>query len=306
MQKLPPLLENHFFTRIAAMIVLSQTASPDAVDIFVKQLANPTQTVWVDLWAARGLTNIQQMGANKYSLGTPQAITASQGCCRLPRAREGPAVAGPVSRRRSAGGAAAGGHDPIPQKGQPEMATTATKFLTDPDGRIEVRAEAGWAMGMLQVPAGIAGYNFPMIGYTVGEIAAILGERIHDVHPSNVNQAELYTGMLITQIYQAFEGIAEARESGLLKTPHPAARQASTMLKQVSDKIKPVSAAAREAGARAGGAGGGEPEGPGDQDRGLAGLAREESAGQPSLVPGGPAFPMPAQQVAKGPAGKNK
>src|SRR5207248_545643 len=129
------------------------------------------------------------------------------------------------------------------QKG-PEMAATATQFLTDPEGRLEVRAEAGWALGMMQVPASIGGYNFTLIAYSVGEVAAALGERVHEQFPQNANQAEFLTGLLVAQIIQTFDGIDVARDSGLLKSAHPNANPARPFVKQVADNTKPIAAAA--------------------------------------------------------------
>ena len=72
----------------------------------------------------------------------------------------------------------------------------------------------------------------------------MLGDRIHEVYPKNATQAEALTGLLVTQILQTFDGIDAARDSGLLKSTHPAAVQARPFIKQVSDKIKPIAAAA--------------------------------------------------------------
>ena len=62
LSRLPQLLDKHLLTRIEAMIVLGNSRNPNAIDLFVKQLGDPNQTVWVKLWAARGLANITQDG----------------------------------------------------------------------------------------------------------------------------------------------------------------------------------------------------------------------------------------------------
>src|SRR5262249_23189584 len=155
---LPPLLEGHLLSRIAAAIILSQTASPDAVEIFIKQLNNPEQTVWVALWAARGLTTIQVV--NRYSLDAPRAIRAGKALTDYLESRKD--LPWPVQYRVvEALGSLRFANTPQMQKGQPEMAGAATQLLTDPVARLEVRAEAAWALGMMQVPAGISGYNYP-------------------------------------------------------------------------------------------------------------------------------------------------
>jgi hypothetical protein len=241
LQLLPPLLENHLLARIAAAIVLSQTGSQDAIDVFVKELGNPDQTVWVALWAARGFTNISVL--SRYNLDTPRAIKASKAVSDyLLREKDLP---WPVQvRALEALGSLRQASTVRPEKGQPEMATTATQFLADPNGRLEVRAEAGWALGMMQVNAAFTAYNYAVLAQKVGEVAAALGERVHDEYPKNATQAEAFTGLLIAQIMQTFDGVDTARDSGLLKSPHPNATQSRAFIKQVADKTKPIAAAA--------------------------------------------------------------
>jgi hypothetical protein len=299
LQMLPPLLENHLLPRIVAMIVLSQTGNPEAVDLFVKQLSDPNQTVWVALWAARGLTTVQQM--TRYNLDTQRAIKASKAVADfLERGKDLP---WPVQYRAlEALGALRLASTLRPEKGQPEMATTATSFLTDPQARLEVRAEAGWALGMMQVQAGIAGYNFTLLAHTVGDVAATLGERIHEVYPKNPSQAEAWTGVLVGQILQTFSGVDGARESGLLNANHPNAAPSKTFIKQVSDKIKPIAAASVRLVKGAPGQAAGSLK---ELEAKVADLKSWLQANQPSsasLVPNGPKFPVPGGQVANVPA----
>ena len=88
--------------------MLSQTGVPEAVDIFLKQLNNPEQTVWVDLWAARGLTNIQQMG--RYNLDAARAIRAAKTVADFLEREKEPPLAGAVPGPRGARLVAAGEH----------------------------------------------------------------------------------------------------------------------------------------------------------------------------------------------------
>jgi hypothetical protein len=293
--KLPPLLQNHLLARIAAMIVLSQTGAPEAVKIYINELANPEQTVWVALWAARGLTNIQQM--SRYNLDAPRAILAAKAVADfLEREKDLP---WPVKfRALEALGSLRLANTPQMPRGQPEMAGTATQFLTDPNGRLEVRAEAGWALGMMVVPAGINGYNYTLLAHSIGQVAAALGDKIKEVYPSNVTQAEAWTGLIVTQILQAFDGIEAARDSGLLKSPHPAANLARTFIRQVSDKTKPLAASAVRLVK--------EPVGRSAQNlkdleakvADLRALLEKNPPPNAWLVPGGPAFPVGGAQVA--------
>jgi HEAT repeat protein len=300
LQMLPPVLENHLLSRIAAAIVLSQTGAPEAVDIFVKQLNNPEQTVWVSLWSARGLTNVQQLG--RFNLDAARAIRAAKSVADfLEREKDLP---WPVQYRAlEALGSLRRANTPQMQRGQPEMAGTAAQFLTDPDGRIEVRVEAGWALGMMEIQAGINGYNFPMIAYSVGELAAMLGDRVRDNFPKNATQAEFWTGLIVAQVLQTFDGVDAARDSGLLKSAHPAATAARPFIKSVSDKTKPVAAAAvklvREPAGRAA-------QNLKDLESRIAELKMLLQKNPPAntwLVPNGPKFPVGGAQVAKAPAG---
>src|SRR5262249_13642599 len=56
-QKLAPVLKNHLIPRVQAMIVLGQSGSADLFPIYVAQIKEPNQTVWVKLWALEGIVN---------------------------------------------------------------------------------------------------------------------------------------------------------------------------------------------------------------------------------------------------------
>ena len=58
---LPPLLKHHLVPRIQAMIVLGQSANPELYKLFLDEIKNQKQTVWVKLWAIRGITNIVRL-----------------------------------------------------------------------------------------------------------------------------------------------------------------------------------------------------------------------------------------------------
>ena len=52
--RLAPLLKHHLVPRVQAMIVLGQSGNPEALKLFLDEIKNPQQTVWVKLWAMRG------------------------------------------------------------------------------------------------------------------------------------------------------------------------------------------------------------------------------------------------------------
>jgi hypothetical protein len=243
------------------------------------------------------------MNSPPYSLGTSEAVRAGKAVADyLEREKNLPWFV--QYRALEALGALRQASTPRPAQGLPEMAGTAAQFLTDPDARPEVRAEAGWALGMLQVPAGIGKYNFPLIAYNLGDVAASLGERIHGVYPENLNQAESWAGLLMSQVHQAFEGVANARDSGLLKATHPNANASRAFIKQVYDKTKPVAAASVKLVR--------EPKGASQQNlQDLESKVKELKAWldknhptDASLAPGGPPLPVKPAAVVNAPDGK--
>jgi hypothetical protein len=60
--RLAPLLKNHLIPRIQASIVLGQSANPDALRLFMDQIKDEKQTIWVKLWAMEGIANIVEEG----------------------------------------------------------------------------------------------------------------------------------------------------------------------------------------------------------------------------------------------------
>ncbi len=60
LRALQPLLKHHLVPRVQAMIVLGTSGNPDALKLFLDEIKNPEQTLWVKLWAIRGITNIKQ------------------------------------------------------------------------------------------------------------------------------------------------------------------------------------------------------------------------------------------------------
>jgi hypothetical protein len=289
-EKLPALLYGHLLSRIEAMIVLAQTgdASPEMVGLFVKQLNDAKQTVWVKLWAARGLTNT----APTLSNDARRAMAAAKAVADfLDQEKDLP---WPVQYRAlEALGALRQASTARPPKGQPEMASAAIKFLVDPQARPEVRAEAAWALGMMQVSGAIGKYNFPLIAYDIGDVAAMLGESINDAFANNPSRSEYLAGLLINQLYQALEGVPNARDSGLLHGTHPNLAPSRNYIKQVSELVKSVAKSSIEL-FRA-------PKGQvpryqkelGDRVAALKGFLDKNQPANSWLVPGGPEFPPP-------------
>ena len=212
---LPKLLDGNLISRIQAMIVLGQTESPRAVPVFLAQLKDPKQTVWVKHWAARGLSNLVDNGVKIDAIPIQPIEVAKTITDLLEREKDLP---WPVQMRLlEALGSMRVASMPNGQK--VEMATAALNFLADAEAHPEVQAQAAWALGMVRVNPGIRDYNYALIAYYTGRVAGELGEQIEESIAENKTLAEYLTGLLIGPIHQAFNGLDGARESGLLKVP---------------------------------------------------------------------------------------
>ena len=229
---LPKLLDNNLIARIQAMIVLGQTGSPAALPIFINQLKDPNQTVWVKLWSARGLTKIVDNGTRVDSAVSAQdAINSGKALADLLQKEEDlpwPAQMRVLEAMGSMRQAA------VPATMQKlEMASTAMRFLADPAAKPEVRAAAALALGMMRVNPAVARYNFGLVAHEIGLLTADLGETINKSFSENPTRSNYLTGLLVTPVFQAFNGIDGARESGLLKATGSGPSQAT--VKQIAD-----------------------------------------------------------------------
>ncbi len=238
-ETLPKLLDNNLISRIQAMIVLGQTGSPRAVPIFLKQLEDPKQTVWVKYWAARGLSNLVENGVkiDSYNIANESASKIEkllQGDKNLPWPVQFRLLEALGSMRVAS----------KPNNPQADMAMAAVPFLADPEAHPEVRAEAAWALGMMRVSPATRDYNYPMIAYYSGQIVADIGEDIGLAISENRTLAEYLTSLLIGPMHQAFHGLDGANDSGLLKIP--GGNASLPYIRQVSDLSAAVTRASVE------------------------------------------------------------
>jgi hypothetical protein len=246
LRSLRPLLKHHLVPRVQAMIVLGQSGNPEALKLFLDEIRNPRQTLWVKLWAIRGITNIKQNPSAR--LSAAQEIEAARVVAEqldektkdMPWPLQLRALEALSSLRQ--------GYIPAAPKNA-EMAVAAMRILADPKARTEVRAEAARALGMMQITTAVPDYNFPLVAYAAAQLAARVGDQIVASYsadkgtPLNASKAEYLTALLVGPVYQAFEGQAGVRESGLL---HGNATAARSDIQKVADQIKPVAKAALE------------------------------------------------------------
>jgi hypothetical protein len=289
-EKLPPLLKSHLIPRVEAMIVLGQLGSPDAMDIYTKQLTDPDQTVWVKLWAARGIDNATLHGRREV-----QGLAAAKALADMLRKETLP---WPVQMRAlEALGALRIAADPR-SSSKADLASAAMGFLADPDARFEVRAAAAWAIGMMRGTSAISGFNYRLVAYNIGQVTAYLGEEVGDAFKDDKVRAEYWTGVLLNPIFHAVYGEPEARDSGLLKTSNNLAA-----VKQVADLVRPIAEKSILLIRTPGGNAEKAKQDLSAQVAALRSFLEKNPPGDGHLVPKGDEFPLKKAQVAQAPAG---
>jgi len=247
LQKLTPLLKNHLIPRIQAMIVLGESGSLDMLGTYESQIKDPNQTIWVKLWALEGIVNITEGGGR---LTSSAQIEAAKIVADLLEKEDD--VPWPAQLRAlEALSTLRQGF--VPNRSRyADMANAAMHLLTDADSKLEVRAEAAKALGLMQIGAAVPKYNYDLVAQTTGLLAADLGAEIGTVWPNspvrsaasspsakaaaakktakapapsttpkpavatNPAKAKYLTALLVGPVYQAFDGVTGLRESGLL------------------------------------------------------------------------------------------
>jgi hypothetical protein len=305
--KLTPLLQNQLFPRIQASIILALAATPEYLDVFIKQINDPEQVLWVKLWAARGITNATDGG--KVTADIVKATAAVQALVKfLEDESDAPwwiklrmfeAIG--CLRLASTGGALA----------PPNVAGLLLSHASDPKARLESRAWALWALGMLKVPPAAAKFNFNLEAYQIGLLAADVGDKIvaeYDLHKTNFakqsDRARYLSGLLIYQVYPSLAGDEEVPGSGLIKSTHPAAVAAKPFLTGLEAQMKDVAKAALEFI----NSGGAQQKKARDELAKQAGELRaflgKNRPGETDLFPGAPKIALNPPQVAGAPAPK--
>jgi hypothetical protein len=237
---LPRLLKHHLVPRIQAMIVLGQSGNPDALKVFTDVIKDAQQTVWVKLWAMRGISNIKQFSPGR--LSNQQEVDAARVIADLLNTKKD--LPWPVQfRALEALANLRHGFVPTAPK-KADLAASAMRILADPKARPEVRAEAALALGMMQITSAVPDYNFGLIAHAAAGLVAQLGDQIVAYYSDkgtaiNEPKAQHLTYLLVGPVYQAFDGQPGARDSGLLHV-NTAARGE---VQKVLDQIKPVAAA---------------------------------------------------------------
>jgi hypothetical protein len=232
LDKLDPVLRNHLVPRVQAMIVLGQSANPDALRLFKAQIADKNQTLWVKLWALEGMTNIVEEGGRL--TGQAQVDAAKVVADFL---NNGEDVPWPVQLRAlEALSAMRQGFDPS-RPTRAEMANAAMRVLADPESKLDVRAEAARALGLMPVTPAVPKYNFSLIAHAAADLASELATNINAQRTENVAKANYLGALLIGSVYQCFDGVPGVRDSGLV---HLASTDSAPYVQKVFDLTKAV------------------------------------------------------------------
>lgn len=233
LQKLTPLLSNHLIPRVQAMIILGQSANREALKTFLDQIKNPEQTALVKLWAVNGILNIRKH--SRASLSAVEEFNAAKVVVDFLETDQN--IPWPVRYRAlEVLGSLRQGHSPAKPRNL-EIATVAMRVLTDPKTKLEVRAEAARALGMMQISQVVNDYNYEAVAHTAAEVAVELGEKISTVFSDNPGRSEYYTSFLIGPILEAFEGPSGSRDAGLLRN---ATSPAQEKIQHLDNLIKPI------------------------------------------------------------------
>jgi hypothetical protein len=306
--KLTPLLEGHLHSRIEAAILLASAATPGEVDVFIKEIKDAKQVVWVKHWSAIGLTNATDKG--RVTLDILKGTTATEAL--LGFLDKEPATPWPVKLRvlQALGSIRLASTAGV--QGTPDVAAYAFTVLADPAAKVDLRAWAAWCLGMLTVP-GAQPYNFKLATYQIGRLAADLGDRMladyaqrgEKKFSRQSDYTRHLTGLLLYQLYPALAGEDNVANSGLSHAAHPGATASRAFAAGLEDQLKKFGRAANDLLT----AGGGQVQ---QARNDLAAQVAElkafldknrPAANEWELFPGGPKLAAPVGRAPAAPAG---
>lgn len=249
---LPRLLTNHLYARTQAMVALSQTGEPAALETFINVLRDKDQPLSVKILAADGIANIARGG--RRAVEPPQtAISAAKAVAFF----LGGGEADPFWPAQAHGLKALGALRlaTVDQNaGRFELAALAEGYLADPKRHPEVRADAAWALGMMRISGQKERqFNYPLVAHDMGQLAAELADRAlaanvvalsgKEKDPTDV--ADYLTGLLVYQVFFGLNRDPDVQNSGLLNAP--ALAQNLKDKSAVQDILKDVRATAAAA-----------------------------------------------------------
>ncbi|MEO6808018.1 MAG: hypothetical protein ABI353_02770 [Isosphaeraceae bacterium] len=292
------LLKNHLIARIQGMIVLSRSGDPEAIPTFVAALKDPNQLLSVKERAAVGLIQVGQGGRALLNPGQ-QAIPAAEGLTTF--LEQEPNAFWPAKARALEALGALRQSTSRPGRDQADFATAVMKYLADPKAKFEVRVAAAWAMGWMRIDRQVPKYNFALIAYHIGQLAAEIGDRIVEVEPENPYRTRHLTNLEL-QLLESLVGDTSGppNDTGLSRANHPALASARVFISQVQQRIHGVAGASIALSNAAGQQRTPRRNELAAQVEDLKSFLTKNTPTDRKLVPGGDDFPGPKAQVAAG------
>jgi hypothetical protein len=216
----PKLLSNHLYARTQAMLALSQTGEPQALDAFLAAIKDKDQPLSVKVLAFDGITNVARGGRRTVE----PAIRAAQALALFLAGGEGdPFWPAQAHALQALGSLRLSTVDQ--NSGKFELAALAQSYLADTKRHPEVRANAAWALGMMRIIGqNAAQFNYPMIAQDMGQLAADLADRalaaniVATKQKDPTDVADYLTGLLVYQVGYALNRDPEIPNSGLVNS----------------------------------------------------------------------------------------
>lgn len=220
----PELLKNHLLARTEYVLALSRLADPAALDLLSGVVGDPNQPVILKQLAAQGIAAIAQAAGR--GLPVAQSAAAAEALDAFIQRDEEHFWPAKVRALEALGRLRT--ISTIQRRDEALMAQTALHVLASPKYRPEIRAWAGWTLGMLDVPPGYPQVNYSLIAYHLGKLAAELGDGVlaaqevvtdEDGGEETVPQQlriNYLTALMVYQVYYALIGDPTVRDSGIL------------------------------------------------------------------------------------------
>lgn len=255
---MPRLLAGHLFTRTQAMLVLSKSEDPQALETFVKALKDSNQPISVKILAAKGISNVTRQGRRPLdgNKGFPiaQAVVSF---LENDAKRYWPAKIASLEAIGSLRLSTVNLNN-----ADFEISVAAAKLLENPNERPDVRAWAAWAIGMTRIVGPQADkFNFILVANDMGRLAVSLAESIltaslasRNAKEKNKPPAELADDLTALLYYRVFRGLSrepDLNDSGLVNSPGIPQRDRGA-IRDIESAVRNVTVAAVELSRAAG------------------------------------------------------
>lgn len=204
---LTPVLSGHLFSRTQAMTVLQNAASPDMLETFTSVLSDPKQPYAMKLSASLAISKLVDRG-RRPGVNPQQAVKAGQALADL-LATEGLPWFCKI-RALEAMGSLRNSTDPQEGAGKATIATPAARLLLDPKERVDVRAWACWALGVMRYSP-TDEVNYTLVAKGIGRLTIDIGEKMLS---ADQKKAAVFEALIVEQLLPAFTGSPGVPDTG--------------------------------------------------------------------------------------------